>query len=210
MRARAFSRVTSYLVKFNIGSVHVKHSCCCRHSPSRQLVHASSEVHSCRCVLAELKLEVTSRPGGPRPRFWLPAVAICPHCGHSLRSRSDPCRLGGQTVSRRETRPRLFRHASKVGLTAFSQVTSSDWARARVARVALSSHVVAKAPELAPGMLPPIPEKRCAYCNTDDTPLWRHGPFGPKTLCNACGVRDNRRKARVPHDAPADFRLLHA
>ena len=30
-----------------------------------------------------------------------------------------------------------------------------------------------------------------------DTPLWRHGPFGPKTLCNACGVRDNRRKGRL-------------
>mmetsp|Transcript_15948 Transcript_15948/g.39457 ORF Transcript_15948/g.39457 Transcript_15948/m.39457 type:complete len:483 (-) Transcript_15948:734-2182(-) len=30
---------------------------------------------------------------------------------------------------------------------------------------------------------------RCTNCHTADTPLWRSGPDGPKTLCNACGVR---------------------
>ncbi|CAL0305768.1 unnamed protein product [Lupinus luteus] len=34
----------------------------------------------------------------------------------------------------------------------------------------------------------------CADCNTSSTPLWRTGPNGPKTLCNACGIR--QRKAR--------------
>lgn len=34
----------------------------------------------------------------------------------------------------------------------------------------------------------------CADCNTTSTPLWRGGPNGPKSLCNACGIR--RRKAR--------------
>ncbi|KAI4377785.1 hypothetical protein MLD38_015363 [Melastoma candidum] len=34
----------------------------------------------------------------------------------------------------------------------------------------------------------------CADCNTTKTPLWRSGPTGPKTLCNACGIR--QRKAR--------------
>jgi hypothetical protein len=45
-------------------------------------------------------------------------------------------------------------------------------------------------------MLPPIPGRRCANCNAQSTPLWRNGPFGAKTLCNACGVRDNRLKVR--------------
>lgn len=49
----------------------------------------------------------------------------------------------------------------------------------------------------ATGFLPGIPGKRCAHCNTQTTPLWRNGPDGPKTLCNACGVRDNRRHAKV-------------
>ncbi|MQL77921.1 hypothetical protein Taro_010349 [Colocasia esculenta] len=34
----------------------------------------------------------------------------------------------------------------------------------------------------------------CSDCNTTKTPLWRSGPSGPKSLCNACGIR--RRKAR--------------
>ncbi|KAJ4837976.1 hypothetical protein Tsubulata_037843 [Turnera subulata] len=34
----------------------------------------------------------------------------------------------------------------------------------------------------------------CSDCNTTTTPLWRSGPLGPKSLCNACGIR--QRKAR--------------
>ncbi|KAJ8750825.1 hypothetical protein K2173_016006 [Erythroxylum novogranatense] len=34
----------------------------------------------------------------------------------------------------------------------------------------------------------------CSDCNTTKTPLWRSGPRGPKSLCNACGIR--QRKAR--------------
>lgn len=29
----------------------------------------------------------------------------------------------------------------------------------------------------------------CSQCRTQTTPVWRAGPEGPKTLCNACGVR---------------------
>ncbi|KAL6974533.1 hypothetical protein U1Q18_028718 [Sarracenia purpurea var. burkii] len=38
------------------------------------------------------------------------------------------------------------------------------------------------------------PIRVCSDCNTTKTPLWRSGPSGPKSLCNACGIR--RRKAR--------------
>ncbi|KAL3679727.1 hypothetical protein R1sor_022683 [Riccia sorocarpa] len=31
--------------------------------------------------------------------------------------------------------------------------------------------------------------RTCAHCNTQKTPLWRNGPNGPKSLCNACGIR---------------------
>ncbi|XWS52429.1 hypothetical protein CRYUN_Cryun11dG0070300 [Craigia yunnanensis] len=35
------------------------------------------------------------------------------------------------------------------------------------------------------------PNKRCTNynCTTNDTPMWRTGPLGPKTLCNACGIK---------------------
>lgn len=31
--------------------------------------------------------------------------------------------------------------------------------------------------------------RKCSHCETTKTPQWREGPNGPKTLCNACGVR---------------------
>ncbi|XP_074589862.1 GATA transcription factor 11-like [Curcuma longa] len=31
--------------------------------------------------------------------------------------------------------------------------------------------------------------RKCAHCGIQKTPQWRAGPTGPKTLCNACGVR---------------------
>ncbi|KAL9226884.1 hypothetical protein vseg_002645 [Gypsophila vaccaria] len=36
--------------------------------------------------------------------------------------------------------------------------------------------------------------RMCSDCHTTTTPLWRSGPQGPKSLCNACGIR--QRKAR--------------
>ncbi|XP_031269544.1 GATA transcription factor 15-like [Pistacia vera] len=38
--------------------------------------------------------------------------------------------------------------------------------------------------------------KYCTDCKTTKTPLWRGGPAGPKSLCNACGIR-HRKKKRV-------------
>lgn len=42
----------------------------------------------------------------------------------------------------------------------------------------------------------------CSDCNTTKTPLWRSGPQGPKSLCNACGIR--QRKARRAMAAAAE------
>ncbi|KAF5743051.1 hypothetical protein HS088_TW09G01113 [Tripterygium wilfordii] len=42
----------------------------------------------------------------------------------------------------------------------------------------------------------------CTDCNTTKTPLWRSGPTGPKSLCNACGIR--QRKARRAMAKPAN------
>ncbi|XP_044499420.1 GATA transcription factor 15-like [Mangifera indica] len=38
--------------------------------------------------------------------------------------------------------------------------------------------------------------KFCTDCKTTKTPLWRGGPAGPKSLCNACGIK-YRKKKRV-------------
>uniref|UniRef100_A0A7N0VBX0 GATA-type domain-containing protein n=1 Tax=Kalanchoe fedtschenkoi TaxID=63787 RepID=A0A7N0VBX0_KALFE len=44
-------------------------------------------------------------------------------------------------------------------------------------------------------MLSDETKKRCAMCGTARTPLWRSGPAGPKSLCNACGIKQRKRKA---------------
>ncbi|RDY02820.1 GATA transcription factor 29, partial [Mucuna pruriens] len=49
------------------------------------------------------------------------------------------------------------------------------------------------------------------YCKTRRTPLWRKGPLGPQTLCNACGLqyikmvshRGSDLPAAVPHEGDA-------
>ncbi|XP_076952106.1 GATA transcription factor 17-like [Bidens hawaiensis] len=39
--------------------------------------------------------------------------------------------------------------------------------------------------------------KTCADCGTIKTPLWRGGPAGPKSLCNACGIRSRKRRGAL-------------
>ncbi|KAI3800911.1 hypothetical protein L1987_29011 [Smallanthus sonchifolius] len=36
--------------------------------------------------------------------------------------------------------------------------------------------------------------KFCTDCQTTRTPLWRGGPAGPKSLCNACGIKYNKKR----------------
>ncbi|KAL0726256.1 hypothetical protein Bca4012_022349 [Brassica carinata] len=38
---------------------------------------------------------------------------------------------------------------------------------------------------------------RCVNCDTTSTPLWRNGPRGPKSLCNACGIRFKKEERRA-------------
>lgn len=38
-------------------------------------------------------------------------------------------------------------------------------------------------------------KKACTDCKTTKTPLWRGGPAGPKSLCNACGIRYRKKRS---------------
>ncbi|GMH13723.1 hypothetical protein Nepgr_015564 [Nepenthes gracilis] len=52
----------------------------------------------------------------------------------------------------------------------------------------------------------------CADCNTTKTPLWRSGPKGPKSLCNACGIRQRKARAAMAtaNAAAASKGTVHA
>lgn len=51
-------------------------------------------------------------------------------------------------------------------------------------------------PELKMASVQFLAGKICLNCHAHKTPLWRSGPYGTKTLCNACGVR--HRYGRLP------------
>ncbi|KAG8859383.1 blue light receptor [Tulasnella sp. 330] len=40
----------------------------------------------------------------------------------------------------------------------------------------------------------------CVTCGRTDSPEWRKGPLGPKTLCNACGLRHSKRTKKRQGD----------
>lgn len=50
----------------------------------------------------------------------------------------------------------------------------------------------------------------CCQCGATQTPQWREGPQGPKTLCNACGVKWYRQAKRSRKGGGhAGARVLH-
>ncbi|EIW66545.1 hypothetical protein TREMEDRAFT_57734 [Tremella mesenterica DSM 1558] len=38
------------------------------------------------------------------------------------------------------------------------------------------------------GNVPMKNQPKCLGCGATETPEWRRGPMGPRTLCNACGL----------------------
>ncbi|EFJ20692.1 hypothetical protein SELMODRAFT_451362 [Selaginella moellendorffii] len=50
-----------------------------------------------------------------------------------------------------------------------------------------ASDGAASSSEMSPGAT--SPSRSCTQCGATKTPLWRNGPCGPKSLCNACGIR---------------------
>lgn len=47
--------------------------------------------------------------------------------------------------------------------------------------------------------------RACVLCGTTKTPLWRSGPHGPKSLCNACGIRFKKAKRCSGQSEGSDF-----
>lgn len=54
-----------------------------------------------------------------------------------------------------------------------------------------------------PAKEPPKGVTCCRSCHTTSTPEWRKGPTGIKDMCNACGLRWNRRLKKMKGDGPS-------
>ncbi|KAL0227743.1 hypothetical protein RCL1_003886 [Eukaryota sp. TZLM3-RCL] len=48
----------------------------------------------------------------------------------------------------------------------------------------------------------------CHKCGTTETPEWRKGPDGPKTLCNACGLAYSKRLKRGKYSSDEEIRRM--
>ncbi|KAK4482147.1 hypothetical protein RD792_009288 [Penstemon davidsonii] len=39
--------------------------------------------------------------------------------------------------------------------------------------------------------------RSCSDCKTTRTPVWRGGPDGPRSLCNACGIKYTKKRRQL-------------
>jgi len=69
--------------------------------------------------------------------------------------------------------------------------------------------------QVVPPISQPRPHKvkldgplQCEFCHTIQTPEWRSGPNGKKTLCNRCGIRFSKLKKKMGN-APVELSDLH-
>ncbi|KAL6006108.1 hypothetical protein ACLOJK_040154 [Asimina triloba] len=127
--------------------------------------------------------ELTGTNGRNNPIFH-PELSV-PGKARSKRSRAAPCNWSSR-------------------LLVLSPTTSSSESDAALNSEAKSGKSVSKKKE--------VPDagagngnsegRKCLHCATEKTPQWRTGPMGPKTLCNACGVRYKSGRL-VPEYRPA-------
>ncbi|CAE6451677.1 unnamed protein product [Rhizoctonia solani] len=67
-------------------------------------------------------------------------------------------------------------------------------------------HEDARKPKRTRAWNPPDHQYMCRRCHRTDSPAWRKGPDGPKTLCNACGLSYAKDAAR--RDAAASVSAI--
>ncbi|KAG2588619.1 GATA transcription factor 23-like [Panicum virgatum] len=52
----------------------------------------------------------------------------------------------------------------------------------------------------------------CVECRATTTPMWRSGPTGPRSLCNACGIRYRKKRRQelgLDHKQQQQLRQQH-
>ncbi|PIA64747.1 hypothetical protein AQUCO_00100309v1 [Aquilegia coerulea] len=111
-----------------------------------------------------------------------------PGKARSKRSRAVPCNWSSRLLVLSPTTS-----SSKIDIPAPSNSTGKKTIKAKLKNKEVSDNVTGGGNGDG---------RRCLHCATDKTPQWRTGPLGPKTLCNACGVRFKSGRL-VPEYRPA-------
>ncbi|KAJ6801218.1 uncharacterized protein M6B38_198820 [Iris pallida] len=156
---------------------------------------STSSTEATRVPVQSSENNITDQPTAAEALF-LPEASSVPGKARSKRSRAAPCNWSSRL---------LVLSPSAAAATAAATLPSSDTDAAVLLNLPKKSPKTSKKCEL-PGIagpaLAPSDGRRCLHCATDKTPQWRTGPMGPKTLCNACGVRYKSGRL-VPEYRPA-------
>ncbi|TVU20556.1 hypothetical protein EJB05_36770 [Eragrostis curvula] len=156
-------------------------------------------------VSAPAPAAAPAQPGGGVP----PPEVPVPGRARSKRSRVAPCNWSSRLLV---LPPPPASPPSPASAAISPSESGTDAAPAFPAKKPAKSAKKKDAPATPPAA-PPSPAaaaaagaggegRRCLHCETDKTPQWRTGPMGPKTLCNACGVRYKSGRL-VPEYRPA-------
>ncbi|CAA0812006.1 GATA transcription factor 11 [Striga hermonthica] len=113
-------------------------------------------------------------------------VSVLESSGSCSASRKNPPAAPSNPIPVRARSKRPKRDGRNPWLSASSHFTStSKWA----SKDKLNKKKPQDEAEKSVPQAPPSCSKKCTHCEITKTPQWREGPLGPKTLCNACGVR---------------------
>ncbi|KAG6482625.1 GATA transcription factor 9-like isoform X1 [Zingiber officinale] len=147
---------------------------------------ASSSSSSSATVTSAGRLAEDSVGGGEKQITTFRPEAPVPGKARSKRSRVAPCNWSSRLLA--------------VSQSAFVSPSPDSELIAATPVARAPPKKAAKRKE--PAGLASADGRRCVHCQTDKTPQWRTGPVGPKTLCNACGVRFKSGRL-VPEYRPA-------
>eukprot|EP00249_Psilotum_nudum_P008880 c21569_g1_i3 orf=525-1115(-) len=115
-----------------------------------------------------------------------------PGRARSKRTRTGVCFWNTRILSASDTSANILESSSNSSITTATAILSPDldsfpyeqcWSNAFATKKLKNNQGKPKKGQ------DPSQTRRCLHCATQKTPQWRTGPMGPKTLCNACGVR---------------------
>ncbi|KAI5073616.1 hypothetical protein GOP47_0011629 [Adiantum capillus-veneris] len=137
-----------------------------------------------------------SRPG--RARSKRPRSAVC-FWNTRILSITDDCNiLEASCTSKLTSRHQPSSSSDSEGTLTLGYDDSDDFfisptkkasSASKVPKSASNNTKGAAGAHAKSGQHAAVGDRRCLHCGSQRTPQWRAGPMGPKTLCNACGVR---------------------
>ncbi|KAL3511753.1 hypothetical protein ACH5RR_024470 [Cinchona calisaya] len=153
-------------------------------SPTTNLKAPSASSAVTNTITTDTSSSVTTNNISSSPIF--PSDVSVPGKARSKRSRAAPCNWSSRLL-----------HLSSPATSSSSETNENSPNSV--------STITIKTPKTTPSKrreTNETPGRQCLHCGSEKTPQWRTGPMGPKTLCNACGVRYKSGRL-VPEYRPA-------